>query len=253
LCEYCIHIPFDPEILDEDRRNFPLGTGSRVESSQCPFCRLVKHIYYERYTEAPGADEEISVIWEKTLGPGRRGAFRVPGCGDLWIGFEAPAAASLPKKTTSDSYYVKPTTDPEIDITQVSRWISRCEDIHSDKCCIEHHEGLAVAFPDLEVLRLIDVKRRCIVERRDPPKYVALSYIWRSVSNFRLTKANRKRLLEPDSLSKVWEMLPRTIQDAITLVQRLGAQYLWVDSLCLLHNDIGDLYRGVNVMDLIYE
>ena len=97
------------------------------------------------------------------------------------------------------------------------------------------------------------MERKCIVETQSLPIYVALSYVWGSVSNFRLTKANRNKLLAPGSLSKVWEMLPRTIQDTITIAQRLGARYLWVDCLCLLQNDIGDLDRGVNVMDLIYE
>ena len=77
-----------------------------------------------------------------------------------------------------------------------------------------------MTFPNLEVLRLVDIERRCIVEMQDLLKYVALSYVWGSVSNFRLTKANRNKL------SEVWEMLPRTIQDTITIVQRLGAQYL---------------------------
>lgn len=69
----------------------------------------------------------------------------------------------------------------------------------------------------------------------------------------RAAKANRNKLLVPGSLDDAWDGLPRTIQDAITLVQRLGARYLWVDALCLLQNDSADLDRGVNVMDLIYE
>ncbi|KAH9209037.1 heterokaryon incompatibility protein-domain-containing protein [Leptodontidium sp. 2 PMI_412] len=255
LCTYCVQIPFDPEELSSKdgrlERTFQLGPGSRVASSRCPFCRLVKQAYYESYREAPDFLSEISVTWELHLGPGGRGAFSTAK--DTWIGFAAPDDASLARKATNDSFYVKPTTDPTIDITQILRWISRCEDNHSDRCWIKNPERFTVAFPGLDLLRLIDVKKRCIVEMRTVPKYVALSYVWGSVSNFRLTKANRNKLLAPGSLSKVWEMLPRTIQDAATVVQCLGAQYLWVDSLCLLQNDIEDLGRGVNIMDLIYE
>ncbi|KAJ4263510.1 hypothetical protein NW762_006329 [Fusarium torreyae] len=109
------------------------------------------------------------------------------------------------------------------------------------------------AFRGLYLLRLIDVKDNCLVERMCLEKYVALSYVWGAVSNFRLTKANRPALLKPGSLQTVSTLLPNTIKDAIVLVARLGCRYLWVDALCLLQNDAEDLEQGVNVMDLIYE
>jgi hypothetical protein len=152
--------------------------------------------------------------------------------------------------------YVKSMTGSVIDITQISRWISRCEQSH-DRCRIEsgieNSDELDLVFPALGVLRLIDVESKCIIETQSLPKYVSLRYVWGSVSNFRLTKANRNKLLMPGSLDEVWGRLPRTIQDAINVTRRLGAQYLWVDSLCLLQNAIGDFDRGVSVMDSIYE
>ncbi len=48
-------------------------------------------------------------------------------------------------------------------------------------------------------------------------------------------------------------LLPRTIEDAIRLTQRLGLRYLWADTLCLVQNDADDVRLGVNTMDLIYE
>jgi hypothetical protein len=51
----------------------------------------------------------------------------------------------------------------------------------------------------------------------------------------------------------VWDLLPRTIQDAITVVRMLGEEYLWVDSLCLVQNNPQDVDNGTSCMDLIYE
>ncbi|KAM0549939.1 hypothetical protein ACHAPJ_009186 [Fusarium lateritium] len=113
--------------------------------------------------------------------------------------------------------------------------------------------AFAEAFRGLHLLRLIDVMNNCLVEKICLEKYVALSYVWGAVSNFRLTKANRPALLMPGSLLRVFKMLPSTIRDATVLVRRLGCRYLWVDALCLLQNDAEDLELGVNVMDLIYE
>ncbi|CAH0019004.1 unnamed protein product, partial [Clonostachys rhizophaga] len=52
---------------------------------------------------------------------------------------------------------------------------------------------------------------------------------------------------------KAWDLIPKTIQDAITTTQLVGERYLWVDSLCLMQNDPKDLRHGTNVMDLMYE
>jgi hypothetical protein len=125
--------------------------------------------------------------------------------------------------------------------------------MHGPVCELPTHSAFADAFRGLHLLRLIDAEAGCLVEKRNLEKYVALSYVWGAVSNFRLTKANRTALLTPGSLKEVWSLLPETIKDTIALVQRLGGRYLWVDALCLLQNDTEDLDRGVNAMDLIYE
>ncbi|KAH8678274.1 heterokaryon incompatibility protein-domain-containing protein [Xylariales sp. PMI_506] len=258
LCDYCAKIPFDPEVLNRletGKHMFSLGLGSRVERSLCPFCQLVNRGCYEGFRESPGksSSTKVTVSWGEYAGPGKRGAFLGPG--DAQICFAEPKTkGSTSKAVAREHYYVNHGTGPTIDIDQVKRWISRCERGHTEMCSIEIPEDILLAFPNLEVLRLVDVERRCIVEIHDAvPRYVALSYVWGHATNFRFTKANRTNLLTPGSLTNVWSGLPKTIQDAINVVQKLGARYLWVDSLCLMQNDDRDLDLGVNVMDLIYE
>ena len=114
--------------------------------------------------------------------------------------------------------------------------------------------SIASLFPGLDVFRLIDVWNECIFETRDlVPPYLALSYVWGTVSNIRLTKANRLKALRPGALSVYEVDLPATIRDAMTLFRGLDWKYLWVDSLCLLQNDPEDLECGVGVIDYIYE
>jgi hypothetical protein len=231
---------------------YPLGQCSRVESSRCPFCRLVKRSYFESIKKLPSLDEEIGVEWSRSRGPSSRGAF-FPSVSDSAICFAATGGSLLPRTSESEDFYLKETTGAAVDIAQIQRWMSRCDESHTAECWIRSVDKFAMAFPGLEVLRLIDVERKCIVEVQRNTRYIALSYVWGAVFNFRLTKVNRTQLLLPGSLEDQWDTLPRTIQDAITLVHRIGEKYLWVDSLCLLQNDSGDLDRGVNVMDLIYE
>ncbi|KAK5659616.1 hypothetical protein OQA88_820 [Cercophora sp. LCS_1] len=124
-----------------------------------------------------------------------------------------------------------------------------------EHCLLPVGGPVASIFPQLDVLRFVDVSedQMCIVETCDNvSQYMALSYMWVAVTDFRLTRASRPVLEEAGAFHRVWKLLPRTIQDAITLTQKLGMRYLWVDSLCLLQND-ADLKRGVNMMDHIYE
>ncbi|KAH6671187.1 HET domain protein pin-c2, partial [Halenospora varia] len=55
-----------------------------------------------------------------------------------------------------------------------------------------------------------------------------------------------------------WTTLPPTFQDAITLAAKLGYQYLWIDSLCIVQDDkkdwemqssqIGQIYMSYAIM-----
>ncbi|KAF5682768.1 hypothetical protein FCIRC_4819 [Fusarium circinatum] len=199
---------------------------------------------------APSADE-VELLW--VPGPAGRRALMSAGCRqDTWIGFSSGTKTPGHLYPTS-RFFLEPWTGPVVDTSRISLWISSCEQLHGSECAMPANLLFAEAFPGLHVLRFIDIEDCCIVEMEIVEKYIALSYVWGAVSNFRLTKANRTALLMPGSLRKVLEMLPNTIEDAINLTRRLGCRYLWVDALCLLQNDTEDLKLGVNVMDLIYE
>ncbi|CAM1507782.1 Fc.00g046300.m01.CDS01 [Cosmosporella sp. VM-42] len=190
------------------------------------------------------------VAWAGASGPGNRGAFYTERTSDHWICF---AAQPDSPPTVEHPFYLRSIVYPELDVSRVNWWLSTCDRTHKGRCLWEGNKAFSDAFPGLSVLRLIDVVQGCLVETRSLTKYVALSYIWGAVDNFRLTKANRAQLLVPDSINKLFDRLPTTIRDAILLVKKIGLRYLWVDALCLLQNDSKDLQEGVQVMDLVYE
>lgn len=253
LCEWCALIPFDPDILTSRKNSetYYLGSGARLGGSQCPFCRLVVSVFSECREDV---NKYLHVHAKWILGFSNRWFFDVLDAGETYIGFGRIAAdRQLEDTKTNRTYFVEPSTESVLDSTRVLRWISSCENMHGPVCGLQPHPAFAEAFRGLYFLRLIDVETDCLVEKRNLERYVALSYVWGAVSNFRLTKANRAALLTPGSLKKVSNLLPKTIKDTITLVRRLGVRFLWVDALCLLQNDAEDLEQGVNAMDLIYE
>ncbi|KAF5980922.1 hypothetical protein FCOIX_4568 [Fusarium coicis] len=248
---------YNPKALDVEAkrvsfvdRKWSLGTGTRIKNSPCPLCRLfLSHLGPD--SNAALSNDEIEIRW--MLGPAGRWAFRTfAGQPYTWIGFSSGMEASGYLDPTL-GLFLEPWTGPMVDSARILGWISSCEQHHGSKCAMPTNIPFAEAYTGLHVMRFIDTEDDCIVEMETLEKYIALSYVWGGVSNFRLTTANRTELLMPGSLKKVFKMLPNSIKDAVTLTRRLGCRYLWVDVLCLLQNDTEDLELGVNVMDLVYE
>ncbi|KAH6647027.1 heterokaryon incompatibility protein-domain-containing protein, partial [Truncatella angustata] len=91
-------------------------------------------------------------------------------------------------------------------------------------------------------------------------QYAALSYVWGGPEIPQLTLKDMKTIA-PDqdswSIGQHWESVPQTIKDAILLCQLLSIDYLWVDSLCILHERpdqkaFGDTHLARQMCD-VYE
>jgi hypothetical protein len=104
-------------------------------------------------------------------------------------------------------------------------------------------------------LRMIDVTHQCIVPASPGYQYVALSYVWASKSKedrLVLNKQTYPRLVETGGLAAHKVDVPQTFRDAITLVNRLGLKYLWIDALCIQQDDPAVLEAQMSYMDQIY-
>ncbi|KAF2135479.1 uncharacterized protein K452DRAFT_239292 [Aplosporella prunicola CBS 121167] len=127
--------------------------------------------------------------------------------------------------------------------TTFSQWINECTS-HGAQCSVSALDPQPTGF------RLIDVDNFCVV--RPPPlsEYAALSYVWGNTTFFRATLENINTLERKDSLLSV--DLPATIKDAMVACRRLGKNYLWVDALCIVQDDMEMLNAQINQMNLIY-
>lgn len=139
------------------------------------------------------------------------------------------------------------TIDPEF----LALWVSAFKENHKS-CVLPTRERAGKPPPGF---MLIDVENMKILEPPDEAKYVALSYVWGAEcsSQFKMTTANKSMLQEDQGLSRVWTQIPRTIRDAVTLLQRLDWDFLWVDALCIIQDDLDNKTAQINAMDTIYE
>ena len=125
--------------------------------------------------------------------------------------------------------------DPDhIDFDMIQSWLSNCSKLHPFTCAPERS-------PLLERISLIDVDSREVVPYPGLPcDYLALSYVWGDCKQEGVSQG-----------CKLTE-LPQTIEDAITMVKKLGKRYLWVDSLCINQDDEKAKAGQIEIMSNIY-
>lgn len=145
---------------------------------------------------------------------------------------------------------LEPASDKAHDL--IASWYTTCRQEHDDCNVRKHTEGPK---------RLLDISRRSTgssdtirlvdFDGSVVPDYLALSHAWGFGEDrpLKTVKGNfeiHKTGIETASLS-------RTFRDAVAVSRRLGEQYLWVDSLCIIQDDEEDKAKEIPRMQIIYE
>jgi hypothetical protein len=119
--------------------------------------------------------------------------------------------------------------------------------------CIENHSTCPRPSTSLP-LRVIDVGTKniepvlCIMGQDEHARYAALSHCWGGLQPLTTTTATLEQRKQSIPLSS----LPKTFQHAIIITRRLGIQYLWIDSLCILQDSVEDWSQQAAKMAAIY-
>ncbi|KAE8441729.1 hypothetical protein EG329_004515 [Mollisiaceae sp. DMI_Dod_QoI] len=129
---------------------------------------------------------------------------------------------------------------------------------HSLQECISraggHHDCIWLGAMQLPA-RVIDVGSTDITPKLFEARlghlaeYVALSYCWGGPQENVLTRAT----IHDMKMEIPVATLPPTLQDAIAITRKLGFQYLWVDSLCIVQDDPQDTATQIAEMGTIYK
>jgi hypothetical protein len=128
----------------------------------------------------------------------------------------------------------------------VRLWIKECD---------EEHDCLRPLKPTSprRVLNLRDDQVRLleITEARKSIRYACLSHCWgnHSENMLRTTSLN----LSSFKNGIAYGLLPRTFQDAVLVARQLGLVFLWIDSLCIVQDDVRDWQEQSAIMADIYQ
>ncbi len=102
-------------------------------------------------------------------------------------------------------------------------------------------------------IKLIDVERRYLVSipfsELHQYTYVALSYVWGPKEQpLGLYRGNSEALHRDGGISNA----SRTVEDAMKVTKELGYQFLWVDVLCVMQDDVSRKAADISHMYQIY-
>ena len=109
----------------------------------------------------------------------------------------------------------KPVSPYQVDFDTINSWLRTCEQHHPNQPREPDEPNnyrTDVKGYDPVALRLVDVREQCIVEIEgaQPPRYLALSYVWGDVQQVQFTKLSRAVLEKKQALAQA-ELL-RTIK-----------------------------------------
>lgn len=146
-------------------------------------------------------------------------------------------------------------------------WWNTCQRTHGPLCKSPRIDDICGPLGRDFTLRLLAVRDRQVVIAPRDCSYIALSYVWGDVKVFRAQEKDFMPQVAdlsctgPDQSSIQMSSfildlgdvkLPQTIEDAIKVTRDLGEEYLWVDSLCIVQDNMEELQRTLKRMDKIY-
>ena len=117
----------------------------------------------------------------------------------------------------------------------VKSWLRRCSQEHENSFC-----KAATAPSDLPT-RIVDVgpdndSVKLVETNRMRDSYLCLSHCWGKSPIITTTKAN----IAEHKRGIPWNRLSKTFQDAVVFTRALGKRFIWIDSLCIVQDDLSD-------------
>lgn len=147
----------------------------------------------------------------------------------------------------------RPTLDTWSDATfhQAEDWIWDCFRDHS-LCGNDEPKPLPTRIIDTGEGREIEPQSIRLVESTwMMERYIALSHCWGGGEQ-QLTTTTTTATLDERKAGIEFASLPKTFQDAVRIVRRLGIRYLWIDSFCIIQDSSEDWQAESSRMATVY-
>lgn len=164
----------------------------------------------------------------------------VPDSAEAKLPFES---VSSTRGSLSDGVF-RQVVEPRV-VKQAHKFLSRCTTQHNS--AIDHR---VTRWRPTRLLHIADIDNLNLnVDQGNFVKYAALSYRWGAPPFPHNTTSDNLR----DRVNRIpLEGLPQTIKDAIYLAKKIGIEFVWIDSLCIIQNDADDWKQEASQMHMVY-
>lgn len=136
----------------------------------------------------------------------------------------------------------------------LNNWVKSCQQHHGE--CIRTLEGEILGSELKLPTRVLDTSSAHngfvrLVETHNSPRgqWTALSHCWGNIKPICTTRDNLQAHRQGIPISH----LPSTYRDAVTVTRSLDLNYLWIDTLCIIQQDVEDWEREAPKMGEVYE
>ncbi|KAI1134605.1 HET-domain-containing protein [Hypoxylon sp. FL0543] len=223
------------------------GIGQDLESSAstCQLCSILWEGLEAFCLDSPDAAQWMALHQEE-------GAFRLQykqsPTDKNWAGLHF--YTKDPQDPLSGTF--KPSSDLEADtasakyLSQMKIWVDSCNQKHD--VCKSRLDNSYLPTRVLDVSREPDTIFLYEPNENDRGPYLALSHCWGGTVPI-MTKMNT---LESFKAGITIESFPKTFQDAISVTRQLQCRYLWIDSLCIIQDNVEDWRYEASRMANVY-
>ena len=149
--------------------------------------------------------------------------------------------------------HADPLSQESVDVAR--GWLATCVNTHGSAC--NPPSGADNGWIPTRLLEVVPGSDKIYLRLQDSPaltpspdnRYVALSHCWgQGGTPFTTTHETLPSRMDGIDINT----LPQTFRDSVTLTERLGLRYLWIDSLCIIQDDAEDWAREAARMAGVY-
>ncbi|KAK5663275.1 hypothetical protein OQA88_3702 [Cercophora sp. LCS_1] len=234
------------------------GSTGRVTAKTTCSLRWEVHGRIVSDTRFTNSTRRIRLSWKETTGHVQ----------EAFLLFVAPRDVSPPESNTAAKsnhehhFLGRELHDHTEKQDLIKSWLDTCVTEHGQECRYTH--GTEAEFRSLVdesyfgVIDVVDMQLKSLPLGSDgkPEPFVTLSYVWGQENPddepYVTDRVNIMTRIGRGGLEGTFNKLPRTLQDAIKLVARLGYRYLWIDSLCIVQDSHTSWQLNSQAMHLVY-
>ncbi|RFU74366.1 hypothetical protein TARUN_7879 [Trichoderma arundinaceum] len=146
-------------------------------------------------------------------------------------------------------YKLPRTTGDDETLDQAANWLAECRSLH-DGCRISDTTFVPNRLLFLGAKRTNSNTINLVENLKNSVPYAALSHRWTEETPTKCLLTSN--LVDRGQNGMPIAELPRMMQDVVSVLRRLGIEYIWIDCLCIIQDDEEDWRREAALMASVY-